>query len=174
MTSLPESRLSRLGKVDNFWAMGETGPCGPCSEIYFDTQVSGCGLEECAPGCDCPRFVEIWNLVFMQYDRDGDGVLHDLPSPSIDTGMGLERLSMVMQGAENVYQTDLFLPIMEHVAASAGCSVGASEESDVALRVIADHLRSSVFLLTDGVLPANDGRGYVLRRIIRRALRFFS
>jgi len=169
---IPADRLYRLGEEDNFWAMGETGPCGPCSEIFFDTERSGCGRDECDPGCDCGRFVEIWNLVFMQFERDASGTMTPLPAPSIDTGMGLERISMILQGADDVYGTDLLRPIMEQTAARAGVELGASAETDVALKVIADHLRSTTFLLTDGALPANDGRGYVLRRIIRRAARF--
>jgi alanyl-tRNA synthetase len=169
---LPPARISRHGAADNFWAMGDTGPCGPCSELHYDTGLPGCGREGCGPGCDCGRFVELWNLVFMQFDRDGVGTLTPLPKPSIDTGMGLERITMVLQGVSSVYDTDLLRPIVDCTAALAGTAYGQADLPDVALRVIADHLRSSTFLLADGALPANEGRGYVLRRILRRALRF--
>jgi alanyl-tRNA synthetase len=170
---LPAERVSRLDAKDNFWAMGDTGPCGPCSEIHLDNGPEvGCRRPECSPACDCGRFVELWNLVFMQYTRDASGKLDPLPSPSIDTGAGLERLAMVLQGVDSVFKIDLIHPIIEAVAERAGIQLGDSESGDIALRVIGDHLRSVSFLLTDGVMPANDGRGYVLRRILRRAVRF--
>ncbi len=165
-------RVVRMGEKDNFWAMGETGPCGPCSEILIDQgEALGCGAPDCAVGCDCDRYLEIWNLVFMQYNRGTDGTLTPLASPSIDTGMGLERLSAVMQGVRSNYETDLFIPIIETIrglATSAGLNTTGALSS---LRAIADHARATAFLMTEGVLPGNTGRNYVLRRIIRRALR---
>ena len=165
-------RIFRFGDKDNFWSMGDTGPCGPCSEIFYDHgPAASCGRESCAVGCDCDRYVEIWNLVFMQFDRDGQGQLTPLPRPSIDTGMGLERVAAVVQGVLSNYDTDLFRPIIAAVEALSGKHYGALSADDVSMRVIADHARATSFLLSDGVLPANDGRGYVLRRIIRRAAR---
>ena len=168
-----EERILRLGDKDNFWAMGDTGPCGPCSEILYDQgQGVGCGRPECKAGeCDCDRYLEIWNLVFMQYNRDEAGTLKPLPNPSIDTGMGLERITAVMQGAKSNYDTDLFAPLIAYVANMAGKKYGENEDADVSVRVVADHARASAFLVGDGVLPSNEGRGYVLRRIIRRAAR---
>ncbi len=166
-------RILRFGKKDNFWSMGDTGPCGPCSEILFDqsdrvpcTVASGCR----GPGCDCDRYIEIWNLVFMQFERKADGTLIKLPAPSIDTGMGLERLCATLQGVTSNYETDLFTPLIQEMAYLSGKKVGADPDTDVSLRVIADHARASAFLLADGVLPSNEGRGYVLRRIMRRAI----
>lgn len=168
---LPE-RIFRLGDRDNFWQMGDTGPCGPCSEILIDQGASmGCGRPECQVGCDCDRYLEIWNLVFMQYSRDAQGILTPLPRPSIDTGMGLERLSAVLQGKTNNFDTDLFLPIIRAVSAIAGKQYGESTDTDISLRVIADHIRSAAFVLAEGLNPSNEGTGYVLRRIIRRAAR---
>ncbi len=174
--NIPEDRILRLGEKDNFWRMGDTGPCGPCTEIHIDQgpQV-GCGRPTCQVGCDddnCDRYLEIWNLVFMQYERGADGGLTPLPKPSIDTGMGLERLTAICQGVTNNYDTDLFLPIIHRAAQQSDVNYGDGAESDTALRVLADHARAITFLLADGVLPANDGRGYVLRRIIRRAARY--
>ncbi|RUM89018.1 MAG: alanine--tRNA ligase, partial [Thermodesulfatator sp.] len=170
---LPAERIVRLGEKDNFWAMGDTGPCGPCSEIIYDQGPElGCGRPDCGPGCDCDRFLEVWNLVFMQYERDETGTLKPLPRPSIDTGMGLERITAVMQGVPSNYDTDLFAEIMSHIAELSGKDYREGGEITVAFRVIADHLRASVFLIADGVVPSNEGRGYVLRRIIRRAQRF--
>jgi len=166
--------IIRLGEKDNFWAMGDTGPCGPCTEIHFDWgDKYGCGKPDCQPGCPCDtRFLEIWNLVFMQYNRSQDGKLTPLPKPSVDTGAGLERLSCVLQGKYSNYETDLFLPILDAIGARVGLVYGKDESQDVAMRVVADHLRSSSFLMADGVNPSNEGRGYVLRRILRRAIRY--
>ncbi|MFC1657217.1 alanine--tRNA ligase, partial [Candidatus Moduliflexota bacterium] len=165
-------RVKRLGEEDNFWAMGDTGPCGPCSEIMYDQgEGTGCGTPECAVGCDCDRYLEIWNLVFMQFERDASGKMTPLPKPSIDTGMGLERLAAVLQGKQNNFDTDLFAPLISFVEKASGKKYGASEKDDVSMRVIADHLRATTFLVGDGVLPSNEGRGYVLRRIMRRAAR---
>jgi alanyl-tRNA synthetase len=167
---VPAERIQKLGAKDNFWAMGDTGPCGPCSEIHFDH-----GEQHGPPGgpaVESPRYVEIWNLVFMQYERSKDGTLTPLPRPSIDTGMGLERIAAVMQGVYSNYDTDCFTPIMRAVAADAGVVYGAGGEQDVAVRVIADHARAAAFLVGDGVMPSNEERGYVLRRIMRRAIRF--
>nr|VFK33467.1 MAG: alanyl-tRNA synthetase [Candidatus Kentron sp. MB]VFK76226.1 MAG: alanyl-tRNA synthetase [Candidatus Kentron sp. MB] len=161
------SRFSRCGTKDNFWSMGETGPCGPCSEIFYDHGPQVPGGPPGSPGEDGDRYIEIWNLVFMQFNRDADGNLHPLPKPSVDTGMGLERLAAVLQGVHSNYETDLFRHLIE---ATAGI-VGADSLDNQSLRVVADHIRSSAFLITDGVFPSNEGRGYVLRRIIRRAIR---
>jgi alanyl-tRNA synthetase len=157
---------------DNFWAMGETGPCGPCSEIYYDLGPElGCGKENCGVGCDCDRFLEFWNLVFMQFNRDENGKLHPLPSPSIDTGMGLERIVSILQGKKSNYDTDLFLPIIQQICDTAQIEYPNGEKENIAVRVIADHSRAVAFLIAAGVIPSNEGRGYVLRRIIRRASR---
>ena len=165
-------RIVRLGDEDNFWAMGDTGPCGPCSEIHIDQgQKTGCGRPQCAVGCDCDRFLELWNLVFMQFNRDAAGKVTPLPKPSIDTGMGLERISAVVQGKLSNYESDLFTPILHKASELSGVAYGQGETSDVSLRVIADHARACSFLVADGVLPSNEGRGYVLRRILRRAAR---
>ncbi|HUN26056.1 MAG TPA: alanine--tRNA ligase [Steroidobacteraceae bacterium] len=164
---VPAERFARLGEKSNFWAMGDTGPCGPCSEIFYDHGPSVAGGPPGSPEEDGDRFVEIWNLVFMQFERSADGVLTPLPKPSVDTGMGLERIAAVMQGAHSVYEIDLFRAIIEAATALAD----SPERSPSSLRVIADHIRSCAFLIVDGVLPANEGRGYVLRRIIRRAIR---
>ena len=170
---LPKGRIVRLGEADNFWAMGDTGPCGPCSEIHIDQGPEhGCGRPDCAVGCDCDRFLELWNLVFMQFNRDESGAMTPLPKPSIDTGMGLERVAAVLQGKFNNFDCDLFAPLIEHIAALAGKEYKADDSDDVAMRVIADHARATTFLVADGVLPSNEGRGYVLRRIMRRAIRF--
>lgn len=165
-------RIVRLGAKDNFWSMGDTGPCGPCSEILIDQGADvGCGRPECAVGCDCDRFLEIWNLVFMQYNRSADGTLAPLPKPSIDTGMGLERLSAVMQGKKTNYDSDLFQPLIHYIEELTAVGYGTNADNDVSIRAIADHARAITFLMTDGVLPSNEGRGYVLRRILRRAAR---
>ena len=169
---LPASRIIRFDEKDNFWAMGPTGPCGPCSEIIFDQgEGTGCGRPSCAVGCDCDRFLEIWNLVFMQFNQDGSGARTPLPKPSIDTGMGLERLAAVVQGVKSNYDSDLFRGIIAEIEGVSGIEYGRSPLQDAATRVIADHARATAFLIADGVLPANEGRGYVLRRIMRRALR---
>lgn len=169
---VPKERIFRLGEKDNFWAMGDTGPCGPCSEIHYDLgQSPQPEHTDCAFPCECGRYVEIWNLVFMQFERDAAGTLTPLPSPSIDTGMGLERITAVLQGKLSNYDTDLFQPIIQEAADLAQIIYGQSSGPDVSLRIIADHARAAAFLITDGVLPSNEGRGYVLRKIIRRALR---
>ncbi len=165
------SHMVRLGKEDNFWEHGE-GPCGPCSEIYFDRGPEhGCGKPDCHVGCDCDRFVEFWNLVFTQFDSDGQGTYTPLAHPNIDTGMGLERLACIMQGVENLFEVDTVQNIMKHISKIAGVEYGADERNDVSLRVITDHIRSTTFMVGDGVMPSNEGRGYVLRRLLRRAAR---
>ncbi len=170
---VPEDRIVRLGKEDNFWAMGDTGPCGPCSEIHIDRgEEFGCDREDCAVGCECDRYLELWNLVFMQYERDETGEMKPLPKPSIDTGLGLERIVSVLQDTKTNYETDLFVPIMERVEELCGKKTYETRQTEVAMKVIADHSRSTAFLISDGVLPSNEGRGYVLRRIIRRAIRY--
>ncbi|MBI5198773.1 MAG: alanine--tRNA ligase, partial [Nitrospirae bacterium] len=180
---LPEERIVRLGEEANFWRMGDTGPCGPCSEIIIDQGPEvGCKKPSCAVGCDCDRYLEIWNLVFMQFNRDGKGVLTPLPKPSIDTGMGLERLAAVTQGKLTNFESDLFLPIIRAVSDISGVAYSSKLQTpdsrlqtlDFSLKVIADHIRAITFLLSEGVLPSNEGRGYVLRRIIRRAARHGS
>lgn len=173
IVDVPTERIVRLGEKDNFWSMGDTGPCGPCSEIIIDQGPDvSCGRSDCAVGCDCDRFLEIWNLVFMQYNRDETGKLTPLPKPSIDTGMGLERLSAVAQGVKSNFETDLFQPIIKEISGAAGAAYGRDRQADISYQVIADHLRAMTFLISDGVLPSNEGRGYVLRRIIRRASRY--
>lgn len=170
---LPQGRIVRMGEKDNFWAMGDTGPCGPCSEIHIDQGVeAGCGKPDCQLGCDCDRFLEIWNLVFMQFNRSEDGALTPLPKPSIDTGMGLERIAAVTQGKFTNYDSDLFAGIIKTITAAAGVRYGENAAVNTAIRVIADHSRATTFLVADGVLPSNEGRGYVLRRIMRRAIRY--
>jgi alanyl-tRNA synthetase len=169
-----ESRILRFGEKDNFWGpAGSSGPCGPCSELHYDFgEKYGCGKPDCSPGCGCGRFVEIWNLVFTQYNQDESGVRTPLPRPNIDTGMGLERLSTVIQGKTTVYDTDVFTPLLTAIAKIAGKSYGSNPDLDNAMRVIAEHSRAIAFLVADGVMPSNDGRGYVLRRLIRRAALF--
>ncbi|TDT91683.1 alanyl-tRNA synthetase [Pseudodesulfovibrio indicus] len=173
VAGVPAERIYRLGEKDNFWSMGDTGPCGPCSEVHYDQgEEVGCG-PNCGIGkCDCDRFLEIWNLVFMQFDQAEDGTRSDLPRPSIDTGMGLERIAAVVQGVASNYETDLFQSIIRYTADLAGVKYRTSEEIDTALQVIADHSRAIAFLIPDQVLPSNEGRGYILRRLIRRAYRF--
>ena len=168
-----KSRIFEFGLKENFWQMGDTGPCGPSSEIHYDMgpAASDQGHTDCPFGCDCGRYVEIWNLVFMQFDRDASGKLNPLPKPSIDTGMGLERVTAVLQGVISNYDTDLFQKIIGAAAALAGIAYSADFKADASLRIIADHSRAATFLISDGVLPSNDGRGYVLRKIIRRAVR---
>ena len=173
MVGLPEDRIVRLGEKDNFWSMGDTGPCGPCSEILIDRgEQYGCGRPECTAGCDCDRYLEIWNLVFMQFNRDEAGNMTPLPKPSIDTGAGLERLVTILQNVPTNYDTDLIRPVIAKAEDLAEKRLGESRETDVALKVIADHSRAAAFLIGDGILPSNDGRGYVLRRIMRRAIRY--
>jgi len=169
---LPAERIVRLGEKDNFWSAGPTGPCGPSSEIHFDQGPElGCAKPTCAPGCDCDRYLEIWNLVFMQYNRDKNGELHPLPKKNIDTGMGLERLTSVLQGVHNNYETDLIFPVIKAACGLAGVEYGAQIKTDISLKIIADHSRAITFMIGDGILPGNDGRGYILRRLIRRAVR---
>ncbi len=171
VVGVPEARLQRLGEKDNFWSMGDVGPCGPCSEIHYDhgPEISD---DTRGPAGEDDRYVEIWNLVFMQYEQHKDGSRTDLPSPSIDTGMGLERIAAVKQGVYWNYDTDLFQPLIARAADTAGITYGDTAETDTALRVISDHARATAFLISDGVMPGNEGRAYVLRRIMRRALRF--
>jgi alanyl-tRNA synthetase len=170
---LPKGRIVRLGEADNFWAMGDTGPCGPCSEIHIDQgPEAGCGSPDCKMGCDCDRYLELWNLVFMQFYRDETGKMTPLPKPSIDTGMGLERIAAVAQGKLTNYDSDLFTPIINTIAALCNKPYGEDKRIDTAMKVIADHCRATAFLVADGMLPSNEGRGYVLRRIMRRAIRF--
>ncbi|MBW2314076.1 MAG: alanine--tRNA ligase [Deltaproteobacteria bacterium] len=169
---LPESKLYRLGASENFWTMGETGPCGPCTEIHIDFgKPPSCKNASCDPSCECGRWVEIWNLVFMQFNRDASGKQTPLPKPSVDTGAGLDRLTRVLQGVETNYDTDLFAPILARIQDVSRKSLGSDPELDVAMRIVADHARTCTFLIGDGVLPSNEGRGYVLRRILRRAAR---
>ncbi|MDA8305276.1 MAG: alanine--tRNA ligase, partial [Deltaproteobacteria bacterium] len=169
---LPQDRILAFPTKDNFWSMGDTGPCGPCSEIIIDQGPGiGCGRPECKPGCDCDRYLELWNLVFMQFNRSREGSLEPLPRPSIDTGMGLERIAAVLQKVPSNYDTDIFAPMMARIEQLTGHKYGASAEKNVSFKVIADHSRSAAFLIGDGALPGNEGRGYVLRRVIRRALR---
>jgi len=164
-------RFAYVGAEDNFWAMGDTGPCGPCSEIFYDHGPEVAGAPPGSGEDEGDRYVEIWNLVFMQYNRDDEGTLFDLPNPNIDTGMGLERIAAVMEGVHNNFDTDLFLPLIHKAAELSGVPYNRSDDTDVSLRVIADHIRACSFLISDGVIPSNEGRGYVLRRIIRRAAR---
>ena len=170
---VPEDRIKRFGEEDNFWAMGDTGPCGPCSEIHIDRgEAFGCGKPECSLDCECDRFLELWNLVFMQFNRDAAGKMTPLPKPSIDTGLGLERMVAILQNVPTNFETDLILPIIKKTEDLCGKQLGESEVVDVALKVIADHSRAAAFLIGDGVFPSNEGRGYVLRRIMRRAIRY--
>ena len=170
---VPEEKILRFGEEDNFWAMGDTGPCGPCSEIHMDRgKEYGCDRPDCGVGCECDRFLEIWNLVFMQFNREASGKMDPLPKPSIDTGMGLERLVALIQDVPTNYDIDLIRPIMQRVEELAETKLGKALESDVAMKVIADHSRAAAFLIGDGILPSNEGRGYVLRRIMRRAIRY--
>ena len=168
---VPKERIFELGEADNFWTMGPTGPCGPCSEIYYDFGDKGCKNPHCDITCDCGRFVEIWNIVFESYNRQEDGSLQPLPQNNIDTGMGLERLCMVMQNKQNIFETDLFTPLTD--AAKKALHIEGKTPLEIsALRIIADHVRSSSFLIAEGILPSNEGRGYILRRLIRRAARY--
>ena len=168
---IPEDHMVRFGKEDNFWEHG-SGPCGPCSEIYYDRGPEhGCGKPDCKVGCDCDRYMEIWNLVFSQYDSDGKGHYERLSKPNIDTGMGLERLACVMQDVGNLFEVDTVAAVLHHVEHISGKRYGADEKDDISIRVITDHIRSTVFMVSDGILPSNEGRGYVLRRLLRRAAR---
>jgi alanyl-tRNA synthetase len=173
LVGLNEDRVVRFGDDDNFWAAGPTGPCGPCSELLYDQGPDfSCGKPDCGLGCDCDRYLEIWNLVFMQYSRDESGKLTPLPKKNIDTGMGLERLASIVQGVRGDFETDLFKPIMDRACGIAGFKYGDSPRGDLAVRVISDHLRASAFMIADGILPSNEGPGYVLRRLIRRGVRY--
>jgi alanyl-tRNA synthetase len=170
---VPEDMIKRFGEEDNFWAMGDTGPCGPCSEIHLDRGPSyGCAKPDCQLGCECDRFLEIWNLVFMQFNRDEAGTLTPLPKPSIDTGLGLERMVSILQDASTNFEIDLMYPIIQKAEELSEKTFGESTDADVAMKVIADHSRAAAFLISDGVFPSNEGRGYVLRRIMRRAIRY--
>ena len=172
---VPKDRIYRFGEKDNFWSMGETGPCGPCSEIFIDRgEKYGCGKPTCAMGCDCDRFMEFWNLVFMQFDRDSSGKLTPLPKPSVDTGAGLERIASILQEVDTNYDTDCFQEIIQKTSKLAGLAYDKDAPKAVSFRVIADHARATTFLINDGVMPSNEGRGYVLRRIMRRAIRHGS
>ncbi len=168
---IPRERIVGLPRAENFWQAADTGPCGPCSELYLDRGVElGCDRPDCAPGCDCDRFLEYWNLVFMEYDLADDGTLTPLPQQNIDTGLGLERGAMLLQGVDSIFDTDAYQQIMEWVAAESGVRYGESDQATKAHRVLADHGRAMTFLTADGIVPGNEGRGYVLRRVIRRAV----
>ncbi len=168
---VPEERIVKLGKADNFWEHG-TGPCGPCSEIYFDRgEKYGCGSPDCKPGCDCDRYMEIWNNVFSQFNNMGDGTYTELEHKNIDTGMGLERLACIMQGVDNMFEVDTIRNILDRVCDISGKEYGKDTSTDISIRAITDHARASTFMISDGIIPSNEGRGYVLRRIIRRAVR---
>ncbi len=168
---VPAERIVKLGKADNFWEHG-TGPCGPCSEIYFDRgEKYGCGSPDCKPGCECDRYMEIWNNVFSQFNNMGDGTYTELEHKNIDTGMGLERLACIMQGVDNMFEVDTVRNILNHVCSLASCEYGKDDKADVSVRAITDHIRASTFMICDGIIPSNEGRGYVLRRLLRRAAR---
>ncbi len=168
---VPEEHIVRLGKADNFWEHG-TGPCGPCSEIYFDRgEKYGCGSPDCKPGCDCDRYMEIWNNVFSQFNNMGDGTYTELENKNIDTGMGLERLACVIQGVDNMFEVDTIRNILDKVCSIAGVTYGSDAKKDISIRAITDHARAATFMICDGIIPSNEGRGYVLRRLIRRAAR---
>ncbi|MCD8003586.1 MAG: alanine--tRNA ligase-related protein, partial [Clostridia bacterium] len=168
---LPTDHIVRLGRDSNFWDLS-SGPCGPCSEIYFDRgEKYGCGKPDCAPGCDCDRYIEIWNNVFTQFNNDGNDNYTELKQKNIDTGMGLERLACVMQGVDNLFEVDTIRKILDTVCSIAGKTYGENYKNDVSVRVITDHIRTATFLIFDGVLPSNEGRGYILRRVLRRAAR---
>ncbi|MDI3311813.1 MAG: alanine--tRNA ligase, partial [Thermoanaerobacterium sp.] len=172
VVGLPPEKIVRMGKEDNFWEIG-TGPCGPCSEIYFDRgEDKGCGKPTCGVGCDCDRFIEFWNLVFTQFDKDANGNYNPLPKPNIDTGMGLERIATIMQEVDSIFDVDVIRGITDYVGKMAGVKYGDDKKNDVSLRVITDHIRGVTFMISDGILPSNEGRGYVLRRLLRRAARY--
>ena len=168
---MPIEKIVPLGKEDNFWEL-EIGPSGPCSEIYIDRgEKYGCGSKDCKPGCECDRFIEVWNLVFTQFDKDEKGVYHPLAHPNIDTGMGLERIAAVIENADNIFEIKEIKEIIKEIEEISGYKYGTDKVKDVSIRVIVDHVRAMTFLVSDGVLPSNEGRGYVLRRLIRRASR---
>ncbi|MBA7692738.1 Alanine--tRNA ligase [subsurface metagenome] len=171
---IPGEKIWRFGEEDNFWGpAGDSGPCGPCSEIHYDFgEEFGCGKPSCGPNCSCGRFSEIWNLVFTQYDQNKQGQRILLPKPNIDTGLGLERTAVIMQGKTSIYETDLFIPLLERIAGLTGKKYGSGDDADRAMRVVVEHSRGITFLIGDGVIPANEGRGYVLRRLLRRAVLF--
>jgi alanyl-tRNA synthetase len=170
---LPRERIVGLPRSENFWQAADTGPCGPCSEIYYDRgEEYGCGRPDCAPGCECERFLEVWNLVFMEFDLADDGTLTPLPQQNIDTGMGLERAAMLMQGVDSLFDIDIFQPLLDWIGERASTAYGSSEEATKAYRVVVEHARTASFLVAEGVAPSNEGRGYVLRRVIRRAVQF--
>jgi alanyl-tRNA synthetase len=172
VVGIPAERIVRMGEEDNFWAAGPTGPCGPCSELYYDRgEGTGCGLETCGVGCDCDRYIEYWNLVFMQYNRLEDGTLEPLPKKNIDTGLGLERMASILQNVDSNFETDTMWTLMTLAMEITGATYGSSEKTDVSLRILADHARAVTFMIADGILPSNEGRGYVLRRLLRRAVR---
>src|SRR3990170_8642019 len=174
VASILKNRIYPFGEKDNFWSMGGTGPCGPCSELIFDRgEKFSCGKPTCGVGCDCDRFIELWNLVFMQFNKNESGKMEPLPAPSVDTGMGLERVCAVLQNVDSNYETDLFLPIISKIEKLSKKKY-SSGESGVSFRVIADHIRALTFCIADGVIPSNEGRGYVLRRILRRGARHGS
>ncbi|NLZ90353.1 MAG: alanine--tRNA ligase, partial [Clostridiales bacterium] len=168
---IPAERIVRMGKEDNFWEIG-LGPCGPCSEIYFDRgEKYGCGSKDCGVGCDCDRYVEFWNLVFTQFDKDAEGNYHRLKNPNIDTGMGLERMAAIMQGVDTMFEVDTIRHILDYISRITGSEYGRDQKADVSIRVITDHIRGVTNMISDGILPSNEGRGYVLRRLLRRAAR---
>ncbi|MGW8180773.1 MAG: alanine--tRNA ligase, partial [bacterium] len=172
LTGITGERIVRLGAKDNFWQMGDTGPCGPCSEIVIDQgEDFGCGKSDCTVGCDCDRYLELWNLVFMQFNRDESGTLTPLPKPSIDTGMGLERITAALQHKKTNFDTDIFAQTISAIESLSGIHYRENPQKDVSIKVIADHIRAIAFLLSEGLMPSNEGRGYVLRRIMRRASR---
>jgi len=171
-SGVPAERIVRMGAKDNFWSAGPTGPCGPCSELYYDQGPAlGCGSGECAPGCDCDRYLEYWNLVFMQYDRQEDGTLLPLPKQNIDTGMGLERIAAILQHVNSNFETDILRGLMAIAEQITGVTYGQGGRNDTSLRILSDHARAVAFMIADGILPSNEGRGYVLRRLLRRAVR---
>ena len=168
---IPKEKIVRMGKEDNFWEHG-LGPCGPCSELYYDRgEEYGCDSPTCGVGCDCDRYVEFWNLVFTQFDKDEAGNYNPLPKPNIDTGMGLERLAVVMQGVGTIFEIDTVGHVLNYICKKAGVNYGDDAQDDISIRVITDHIRSVTFMIADGVMPGNEGRGYVLRRLLRRAVR---
>ena len=168
---IPAERIFKFGKEDNFWEHG-SGPCGPCSEIYYDRGENyGCGKPDCTVGCECDRYMEIWNNVFTQFDNDGKGNYSELEQKNIDTGMGLERLASIVQDVDSIFDVDTLKALREHVCALSGAVYGEDYSKDVSIRVITDHIRSVTFMISDGIIPSNNGRGYVLRRLLRRACR---